>query len=189
MAPMDLASGTIIGGRYRVERLVGEGGMGVVCLATHVELGQRVAIKVLAAGALGNEQAVARFEREARVSASLAHENVVRVFDFGRTEEGNPFLVMEFLEGEDLAVRIGRDGPLPVREALHLFAQACEGLAEAHAQGLVHRDLKPSNLFLARRASGATVLARRRRSGGTRSTRGGTTLRSCEPCRARGGTS
>jgi tetratricopeptide (TPR) repeat protein len=158
MARMHLASGSIIGGKYRVERVVGEGGMGVVCVGTHLALGHRVAIKVLAAGALGHEQATARFEREARVSASLAHENVVRVFDFGSTEEGSPFLVMEFLDGEDLAARLEREGPLPVREALELFAQACEGLAEAHAQGLVHRDLKPSNLFLARRATGAIVL-------------------------------
>ncbi len=155
---MDFVAGSIIGGKYRVDRVVGEGGMGVVCVGTHLALGQRVAIKVLAAHVLGNEMAVARFEREARMSASLAHEHVVRVFDFGRTESGAPFLVMEFLEGEDLAARIERDGPLPVAEALELLAEACEGLAEAHARGLVHRDLKPSNLFLARRATGATVL-------------------------------
>ena len=158
MGPMDFVAGSIIGGKYRVDRVVGEGGMGVVCVGTHLALGQRVAIKVLAAHVLGNEMAVARFEREARMSASLAHEHVVRVFDFGRTDSGAPFLVMEFLEGEDLAARIERDGPLPVAEALELLAEACEGLAEAHARGLVHRDLKPSNLFLARRATGATVL-------------------------------
>ncbi len=158
IGPMELAGGSIIGGNYRVDRVVGEGGMGVVCLGTHLALGHRVAIKVLAAHALGSEMAVARFEREARMSASLAHEHVVRVFDFGRTESGAPFLVMEFLEGEDLATRIERDGPLPVAEALELLAQACAGLAEAHACGLVHRDLKPSNLFLARRATGTTVL-------------------------------
>lgn len=155
---MNLVTGSVVGGKYRVDRVVGEGGMGVVCLGTHLALGQRVAIKVLAAHVLGNEVAVARFEREARMSASLAHEHIVRVFDFGRTDEGAPFLVMEFLEGEDLATRIERDGPIAVDEALALLAQACEGLAEAHAHGLVHRDLKPSNLFLARRATGATVL-------------------------------
>ncbi len=155
---MGIVAGLIIGGKYRVEQVVGEGGMGVVCSATHVTLGHRVAVKVLAEGASRDALAMARFEREARVSASITSEHVVRVFDFGTTDDGLGYLVMEFLEGEDLAARIERSGPLPVREALALFAQACEGLAEAHAKGLVHRDLKPSNLFLTPRAGGGTVL-------------------------------
>jgi serine/threonine protein kinase len=145
-------------GRYRVEHLLGEGGMGVVCAAEHVALGQQVAIKFLLPEALEHPHAVARFEREARASASLTSEHVVRVTDVGTLETGAPYFVMEFLEGEDLAERLRREGPLGVRPALALMGQACEGLIEAHSKGLVHRDIKPSNLFLARRASGKAVL-------------------------------
>lgn len=152
------AGDLLANGRYRVESILGEGGMGVVCAATHVALGQQVAIKFLLPEALEHPQAVARFEREARASASMTSEHVVRVTDVGRLETGAPYFVMEFLEGEDLAQRLRRTGPLEVRAAIALFAQACEGLIEAHAKGLVHRDIKPSNLFLAKRASGKAVL-------------------------------
>jgi len=154
-----IAAGDLLAnGRYRVEEVLGEGGMGVVCAATHVALNQRVAVKFLLPEALEHPQAVARFEREARASASLTSEHVVRVTDVGRLESGAPYFVMEFLEGEDLAQRLRRQGPLDVRTALSFLAQACEGLIEAHAKGLVHRDIKPSNLFLAKRASGRVVL-------------------------------
>ena len=154
IAPGDL----LANGRYRVEEVLGEGGMGVVCAATHVALGQRVAVKFLLPEALEHPQAIARFEREARASASLTSEHVVRVTDVGKLESGAPYFVMEFLEGEDLAQRLRREGPLDIRAALALMSQACEGLIEAHAKGLVHRDIKPSNLFLAKRASGKSVL-------------------------------
>ena len=154
-----VAAGDLLAnGRYRVEEVLGEGGMGLVCAAKHVALGQKVAIKFLLPEALEHPQAAQRFEREARASASLTSEHVVRVTDVGTLETGAPYFVMEFLEGEDLAQRLRREGPLDVRTALSLMAQACEGLIEAHAKGLVHRDIKPSNLFLAKRASGKSVL-------------------------------
>jgi serine/threonine protein kinase len=154
-----IAAGDLLAnGRYRVEEVLGEGGMGVVCAATHVALNQKVAVKFLLPEALEHPQAVLRFEREARASASLTSEHVVRVTDVGKLESGAPYFVMEFLEGEDLAQRLRREGPLGVRAALALMSQACEGLMEAHAKGLVHRDIKPSNLFLAKRASGKSVL-------------------------------
>jgi serine/threonine-protein kinase len=154
-----IAAGDFLaGGRYRVDSVLGEGGMGVVCAATHVALGQKVAIKFLLPEALEHPQAVARFEREARASASMTSEHVVRVTDVGTLETGAPYFVMEFLEGEDLAQRLRRVGPLDPRAAVALMIQACEGLVEAHSKGLVHRDIKPSNLFLAKRASGKSVL-------------------------------
>lgn len=154
-----IAPGDVLAnGRYRVDSVLGEGGMGVVCAATHVALDQKVAIKFLLPEALEHRQAVARFEREARVSASMTSEHVVRVTDVGTLETGAPYFVMEFLEGEDLAQRLRRTGPLDPRAAVALMSQACEGLVEAHAKGLVHRDIKPSNLFLAKRAAGKAVL-------------------------------
>jgi serine/threonine-protein kinase len=152
-----IAPGSILGGKNVVESVLGKGGMGVVVAATHVALGHRVAITTMRREASESPEVVARFEREAKAAARLQSEHAARVTDVGRFDEGTPYMVMEFLEGEDLAQRIERDGPLPVGDALSLFMQCCIGLHEAHAIGLVHRDVKPSNVFLARRASGRTV--------------------------------
>jgi serine/threonine protein kinase len=145
--------GDVIADKYRVERVIGRGGMGVVAAAVHVELGSRVALKFLLPAALANKEAVVRFEREARACVALQSDHVSRVLDVGRLPDGAPYMVMELLEGMDLAHELHRrGGKLPVHEAVSFIVQACDAIAEAHALGIVHRDLKPSNLFLAKRA-------------------------------------
>ncbi len=153
-----LKAGTVLGNRYVVERILGQGGMGVVVAAKHRELGQRVAIKMIQASGREDPEVLSRFERESRAVAELASEHVARVTDVGTFDDGSPFMVMEYLEGEDLAARIYREGLLDLGEVLRLFIQACIGLGDAHEHGIVHRDVKPSNLFLTKRRSGRTVL-------------------------------
>ena len=152
-----MAPGTMLAGKYRVERLLGQGGMGWVVEATHVQLEQRVALKFMhAKNGAENPDAVARFLREARAAARIQSEHIARVFDVGTLEGGEPYLVMEFLEGQDLEGLLREKGKLPVAQVVEIALQACEGLAEAHAKGIVHRDLKPANLFLARKTDGST---------------------------------
>lgn len=158
MTPDIVAPGELIDGKFRVERVLGRGGMGVVVRARHVELDQLVAIKLLREGVLDGDEAVQRFMREARALAKLGGEHVVRVTDVGRLPKGTPYMVMEYLDGEDLSALLRRRGPLPAAEVADYLIQASAGLAEAHAAGLVHRDLKPANLFLARRADDTAVL-------------------------------
>ncbi|WP_437642242.1 serine/threonine-protein kinase [Sorangium sp. So ce854] len=146
--------GELIAAKYRVERVVAIGGMGVVLAARNEDLDQQVAIKILRQDALANQEAVARFLREARTAARLQGEHVARVFDVGTTEGGVPFMVMEFLTGLDLQQVIDTHGPLPIQDAVDYVLQALEAVAEAHAAGVVHRDIKPSNLFLAEHADG-----------------------------------
>ncbi|MBK8994547.1 MAG: serine/threonine protein kinase [Myxococcales bacterium] len=155
-APDIVRPGQVIDDKFEVERLLGRGGMGVVVQARHLELDQRVAIKLLKEGVLEGDEAVQRFTREARALAKLGGEHVVRVTDVGRLPQGTPYMVMEYLDGEDLSASLRRRGPLPPDEVADYLVQACAGLAEAHATGLVHRDLKPANLFLARRTDGTT---------------------------------
>src|SRR5512147_2802156 len=121
--------------------------MGVVVEAMHLQLGQRVAIKFLLPEALHNQEVRGRFLREAQAAARLKSAHVARVIDVGTLESGSPFIVMELLEGEDLASILRRNGPLPVPIAAMWILEACQAIAEAHALGIVHRDLKPSNLF------------------------------------------
>jgi len=153
-----VASGMMLAGKYRVERTIGEGGMGVVLAATNEALRQRVAIKLLRSGALANAKALGRFEREARAAASLRSEHVARVLDVGKLEDGRPYMVMEYLEGKDLGDVIEHDGELPVGDAVDYVLQACEAIAEAHAAGIIHRDLKPKNLFLALTVDGRPLV-------------------------------
>ena len=145
-------------GKYRVERVLGEGGMGVVVGATHVGFDDRVAIKLLRPELAQNAELVQRFLREGRASRKIRNEHVVQVMDVGTLESGAPYLVMEYLEGEDLAQRLARTGPLPPAEAVELLLQACEAIAEAHVIGIVHRDLKPANLFSVARRGGAPCI-------------------------------
>jgi serine/threonine protein kinase len=146
--------GTLFADKYVIESQLGGGAAGVVLSATHRELRQRVAIKVLRdAGAVASERMI----REARAAIALQSEHVVRVMDVGR-DQGRVFLVMEQLEGADLASVLKSRGPLPVAEAVDCVLQACAGVAEAHARGVVHRDLKPSNLFLTKRADGSPLV-------------------------------
>jgi eukaryotic-like serine/threonine-protein kinase len=146
--------GIVVADKYRVERVLGEGGMGVVVAATHLGLDQRVAIKFLLPEAMRHKEAVERFQREAKVAAKVKSEHVARVHDVGALEGGEPFIVMEYLEGSDLRQLI-KEGLLPISDACEIALQACEALAEVHAAGIVHRDLKPSNLFVTRRADGS----------------------------------
>ena len=150
--------GELVGGKYRVERTLGMGGMGVVVAATHVQLEQKVALKFLLADAAENEDVALRFTREAKAAAKIQSEHVGRVMDVGTTESGAHFMVMEYLEGRDVAAILAEDGPLPVERAADYVLQACEAIAEAHAAGIVHRDLKPANLFLARRNDGSSII-------------------------------
>ena len=145
----------MLGTKYRVEQVLGEGGMGVVVSAWHVELEQRVAVKFLLAELAERGDAAERFRREARAAVKIKSEHVARVLDVDTTEDGVPYMVMEYLEGNDLAQEIRTRGMLDVSEAVELVLQACEALAEAHAAGIVHRDLKPANLFIARRPDGS----------------------------------
>ncbi|MDX2012650.1 MAG: protein kinase [Myxococcaceae bacterium] len=151
-----LAPGTVVDGRFQVDAHIGEGGMGEVYRASHVYLKRTVALKVLHRRLVSNPDAWARFQREAELVSQLEGPNIVRVFDFGRFSDGQPFLAMEFVEGEGLDRRLER-GPLEVKEAVTLLQQVCEGLAEAHALGIVHRDLKPPNIMLGRRRDGKVV--------------------------------
>jgi serine/threonine protein kinase len=148
----ELAPGQVIADKYRVERVLGEGGMGYVVAAHHLKLDQLVALKFLKPEALKHAHVVQRFAREARAAAKIRGEHVARVIDVGDLPNGAPYIVMEYLDGEDLGQRLQQRGPLPVDEAVGYLLQACEALAEAHAAGVVHRDLKPPNLFLARTA-------------------------------------
>jgi len=140
--------GELLAGRYVVERIFAEGGMGIVCLGRHAQLEQPVAIKFLRQALTGKPAVVERFLNEARALAALRSEHVVRVMDVGQLESGRPFLVMEHLEGIDLDALVARDGPLDVETAVRYALQVCEPLCEAHALGIVHRDIKPENLFL-----------------------------------------
>ncbi|HEX6274620.1 MAG TPA: protein kinase [Polyangiaceae bacterium] len=151
----EVKEGDVLAGKYRIERVLGEGGMGVVVAAMHLQLDERVAIKFLLPGALHNPEAVARFAREARAAVKIKSEHVARVSDVGTLETGAPYMVMEFLQGRDLAAVLAHGGPLAPADAAEHVLQACEALAEAHALGIVHRDLKPANLFLAKRADGS----------------------------------
>jgi eukaryotic-like serine/threonine-protein kinase len=146
--------GQILLGKYRIERVLGMGGMGVVVAATHVTLEERVAIKFLLPQALSNGEAVTRFLREARAAVRIKSEHVARVTDVGQLENGSPYMIMEYLDGSDLGTVGQNRGALPIEEAVEFVLQACEALAEAHALGIVHRDLKPANLFLVTRADG-----------------------------------
>jgi serine/threonine-protein kinase len=151
-----MQAGTLVAGKYRVERVLGRGGMGFVVEATHVDLQSRVALKFLAAEMAADPTAVARFRREAQASAQLRSEHICRVSDVG-IENKTPFIVMELLVGTDLA-RLSKVRRLDVATAALYIRQACAGLAEAHAAKIVHRDLKPGNLFLTRRGDGTPLI-------------------------------
>lgn len=156
---LPLATGTLIDGKYLVERVIGTGAMGVVVSALHRDLGLRVALKFLLPAVLEQHPgAVERFAREAQAAARVTCEHVVKVLDVARLPSGVPYIVMELVEGEDLEAVLMREVRLPLERAVDYIIQASVALAEAHVAGVVHRDLKPSNLFLARRADGSTIV-------------------------------
>jgi hypothetical protein len=156
--PDPIRLGEILLGKYRVEGILGRGGMGIVVLARHLTLDDRVAIKFLLPDLLGEDELVQRFLREARAAVRIRSQHIARVSDVGRMESGAPYIVMEYLEGKNLSAVIAEDGPLALDLAVDLVLQASEALAEAHAQQIVHRDVKPSNLFLARHADGSPCM-------------------------------
>lgn len=146
--------GAILLGKYRVEKELGRGAMGYVVAARHEHLGELFAIKLMLPEVLEIPGAAARFLRETRACARIKSEHVVRVTDSGESEGGVPFMVMEYLTGEDLQSLLDKRRVFPMHEAISYVLQACEAIAEAHTLGIVHRDLKPSNLFLAERPNG-----------------------------------
>jgi eukaryotic-like serine/threonine-protein kinase len=150
--------GETLAGKYRLERILGVGGMGVVVAAHHIHLDIAVAIKVLRPEMLDSPESVARFTREARAAVRIKSEHVARVFDVGVLDTGTPFMVMEVLEGSDLASWLEERGPLPVEQAVDFVLQACLAVAEAHKLEMVHRDLKPSNLFCVPAADGRFII-------------------------------
>lgn len=159
-AASPLEPGQIVAGRYRVERLIGEGGMGSVYVVQHVHTDERLALKVLHAHVLRDATAVERFRREARAPARIASEHVARVTDADTAPEldGAPFYVMELLRGQDLCALVGEHGMLPPATVVEYLRQAARALDKAHALGIIHRDLKPDNLFLTTREDGSPCI-------------------------------
>jgi serine/threonine-protein kinase len=151
-----VAAGTVLAGKYRIDRVLGEGGMGIVVAATDLALDRKVAIKFLLPDFAKHEEATQRFLREARAAVKIQSDHVARVIDVGTLEGGAPYMVMEYLEGRDLSAVIAEHRRLPVEEAVAHVIEACDAIAEAHSVGIVHRDLKPANLFLTRQPDGTS---------------------------------
>jgi eukaryotic-like serine/threonine-protein kinase len=147
-AQSDRLAGVVLGGAYRLVGCIGQGGMGAVYEAHHLRLQKRVAVKLMNRAIASNEEALARFHREASVASRLGHPHLVNVVDFGTSHQGEPYLVMEHLEGEDLDRRIHRARTVPLGTAVEITRQVASALAAVHAKGIVHRDLKPANIFL-----------------------------------------
>ena len=155
---MELQLGATYADKYRIVRVLGEGAMGAVYEAQHVDTGRRLAVKVIHRELI-NDAILTRFEREARAAGAIETQHIAEVIDAGKdAASGTPYLVMEYLEGEDLQHLLERLGPLPPDLALRIAAQACLGLAKAHEVSVVHRDIKPGNIFLARREEGEIVV-------------------------------
>ena len=146
--PTAVVPAAIVAGKYRLTRMLGRGGMGSVWEGIHATLGTRVAVKFIDAEHAESPEARRRFENEARAAATLRSKHVVEVYDHGLMEDGRPFIVMEFLEGEPLDKRLDRVERLPARDTARIISQICRALSKAHAAGIVHRDLKPDNVFL-----------------------------------------
>jgi serine/threonine-protein kinase len=143
--------GAVLGGKYRVERKLGEGGMGAVYLAHHVTLPKQFAVKALHSDFTRNVEALERFRREATTTALLEHPNILGISDMDQTDDGMMYIVMEFLKGQELRDVLNEVRILPIPRAVHIFSQLCRALAAAHDKGIVHRDLKPENVFLVER--------------------------------------
>ncbi len=153
-----IRQGELLAGKYRVQQVLGSGGMGYVVAALHEQLGKRVAVKLLAPELCDNEDSVTRFLREARAAVQIHSEHVARVIDVGEDANGSPYMVMEFLSGHDLSEELDLPGKLEVSVAIDYVLQASEAVAEAHSLNLIHRDLKPANLFLTHRPDGSSLV-------------------------------
>jgi hypothetical protein len=161
MSPVEqlqIAAGDLLGGKYRIGARLGEGGMGAVFAAENIDIGRRVAIKVLHPDYASDQDLAARFRQEARAAAAIGHPGIVDVLDLGVTESGSTYIVMERLDGETLGGRVAREGRLPVAEAVRVVDAVLDALAAAHAAGIIHRDLKPDNVFLPARGPVAAKL-------------------------------
>ncbi|HET7544565.1 MAG TPA: protein kinase [Polyangiaceae bacterium] len=156
--PKDAIIGTLAAGRYRILKLLGEGGMGRVYLAEHVAIQKRVALKILRAEFAAKGEVVTRFQQEAISASRIKHPNVLDVFDFGQLENGCFFLAMEFLEGNDLADELSRQRVIDTARGIRISLQICRALSAAHESGVVHRDMKPENIFLQRTADGEEIV-------------------------------
>jgi len=154
-ASIPVQIGQVIDNKFRVDRVLAQGGMGVLCAATHLHLDQKIAVKFRLAG---SKVDATRFIREAQLAVRLHNRHVCRVMDLGFLDEATPYIVMEYLDGNDLAKEVDDRGPLPIEEAVEYLLQACDAMAEAHSLGIVHRDLKPENLFLARQHDGRSIV-------------------------------
>lgn len=153
-----LSQGQVILGKYRVERVLGRGAMGIVLAARHIQLDDRVAVKMLLPEMLAEPGVRERFLREAKAARRIKSEHVARVIDVGELEPGTPYIIMEYLEGKDLAKIRSERGALEIEEVVDYVIQACDAIAEAHSQGIIHRDLKPANLFLTRSPDGSPLI-------------------------------
>jgi serine/threonine-protein kinase len=156
--PDGVRAGEVLAGKYRIGAIISAGTMAVVVTAHHILLRQKVAIKFLVADQWEQPDAVGRFVQEAQAAVRIQSEHVVRVLDVAVLDGGVPYIVMEYLEGSDLATRLRTLGPLPVREAVDYLLEACEAIAEAHRIGIIHRDIKPANLFLLERPDAPTSI-------------------------------
>src|SRR5690349_8736989 len=145
---MSLETGQIIEGKYRIVRLLGEGGMGAVYEGENVRINRRVAIKVLHAALTGNAEVMQRFDREAQAAGRIGNDHILEVLDLGSFPDGDHYIVMEFLDGEPLSDRIKSRGRLSPHELTPLVRQTLIGLGAAHQAGIVHRDLKPDNIYI-----------------------------------------
>ena len=151
---MSLEPGQLIDGKYRIVKMIGEGGMGAVYLGENVRINRKVAIKALHAAYTGNEEVMQRFEREAQAAGRIGNDHILEVLDIGQLPDGDHFIIMEFLDGEPLSGRIKGKGRLMPAEAAPIIRQVLEGLQAAHAAGIIHRDLKPDNIFILREKAG-----------------------------------
>jgi eukaryotic-like serine/threonine-protein kinase len=151
-------SGKVLDGRYEILSLLDEGGMGAVYLGRHVKLGRRVAVKFLRGELKGIKGLVTRFYREARAASGISHPNIIDVYDVGVADWGEPYLVMEYLSGENLASLLARKGPISLAAACGIMEPTLRALHAAHERGIVHRDLKPENIFLMRQENGPPVI-------------------------------
>jgi len=158
MEELQIRPGDVIASKYRVEKVLGAGGMGVVVAARHVALGSLVAIKVMQPRAVSLKGAVERFMREGQAAAALSSKHVAKVIDVGQLDTGTPYMIMEHLSGSDLSSIVEKKGAIPLADAAEYLLQACDGIGEAHAKGIVHRDLKPANLFLLKEPDGSPLI-------------------------------
>jgi serine/threonine-protein kinase len=151
---LSFEAGAVVAGRYRLDRRIGEGGMGVVWAATHLRTQKTLALKLLRAAVAGDEDTRRRLVREARAACAVQHPNVVAIHDVVELDDGSPVLVMDLLEGESLRDRLTREGVLSLPTLAAILLPVVSAVGAAHALGIVHRDLKPENVFLAREPGG-----------------------------------